>query len=310
MKLTRFGFCAALLLLTVVVFAKAQETNSLPKQTQLVRLGETTVKINVYEKRGASKITFVAPHHNEQIGLRLAKEFVEKRGGRLVEIESLDETGNPQRRINFIFAGKSYSFDPNRIFTENGRLCSKFPPEIEPLVKTFAETLLKIMLARDGNKLRDGERFLVAVHNNRDVDERVELTEKAGDLTAIAFARNFSALHDAHNNFDLQAEGVYLSNQEYDADNFVFVSTPALMNRFAAEGFSAVLQKSAAKLKIPDCRVDDGSLSVFSALENIPYINLEADAKSGEFRQRQMLEAVYKLYQDTIKSEAVTKRKD
>ncbi|HEX8396788.1 MAG TPA: hypothetical protein VF644_05145 [Pyrinomonadaceae bacterium] len=274
-------------------FAAAQN-NGVKKETQTLALGDSMIKINVYERKGA-RVTFVSPHHNEQIAVRLGREVIEKTGGRFVEIESLDENGNGQRRLNFSFKGVNYSLDPNRIFTENGRQCSHFAPEIEPIVKDFAEKFLKIILA-DGNRLREGERFLVAIHNNRDVDEQTELAQKSRDLTALSFSGGFAAMNLSQTEFHHQIEGVYLSNSEYDADNFVFVSTSALMSFFIAEGFSVVLQKPAAKLQIKSCAVDDGSLSVFAGLRNIPYINLEADAKFGEFRQRQMINAVYRLF--------------
>ncbi|MDQ4123517.1 MAG: hypothetical protein M3209_18935 [Acidobacteriota bacterium] len=274
-------------------FAAAQ-SSIVKKETLNLPLGDSIVKINVYERKGA-RVTFFSPHHNEQIAVRLGREAIEKTGGRFVEIESLDENGNGQRRLNFSFKGTNYSLDPNRIFTENGRQCAQFAPEIEPLVKDFAEKLLKIILA-DGTRLREGERFLVAIHNNRDVDESVELAQKTRDLTALSFSSGFATITLSQTEFHHQTEGVYVSNNEFDADNFVFLSTPALMSFFIAEGFSVVLQKPAAKLQIKNCTVDDGSLSVFAGVKNIPYINLEADSKYGEFRQRQMINAVYRLF--------------
>ncbi|HEV7930377.1 MAG TPA: hypothetical protein VGP12_09645, partial [Nitrosospira sp.] len=179
--------------------------------------------------------------------------------------------------------------DPNRIYTENGRSCA-LPAEIAPTVKIFADELLKLVLAEDGSSLRPGERYLVAVHNNTDVDAKVE-TARAGDLTASAFVK----AKNAHAEFYEQAQGVYLSNMEDDADNFVFLSGPQLVGYFAERGFNAVVQKSASLLESKKCSIDDGSLSVYSAQAGVPYICLEADGVSGFGRQRQMFEAVYKL---------------
>ena len=301
MKQFLFSSTVAVLAALFCPFAAAQN-NAPVKETKTLALGDSTVNVNVYEKKGA-RVTFISPHHNEQISGRLAREAVERAGGRLIEIESFDALGNAQRRLDFSFKGVNYTLDANRIFTENGRQCANYAPEIEPLVKSFADNLLKIILD-DSGKLRAGERFLVAVHNNRDVDERFELTEKSNDLTALGFSRGFTAMSLAQTEFQHQAEGVYLSNNEYDADNFVFISTPALMGFFAAEGFNVVVQKPAAKLQIKNCSVDDGSLSIYAGQRKIPYINLEADAKYGEFRQRQMINAVYRLFFDLQKSNA------
>lgn len=251
-------------------------------------LGESRVRVNVYENEGAT-VTFFSPHHNEQAGLNLAKEFVQTRGGRLVEIESFSDKGAPQRYLKFQYGGKAYQIDPNRIYTDNGRACS-LQPEIAPVVKLFADELIKLVLAEDGKSLRPGERFIVAVHNNTDVDGKAE-TARAGDLTAAAFIK----AKRTHAEFYDQAEGVYLSNMEEDPDNFVFLSGPQLVSHFAGGGFNAVVQKSANRLNSTKCSIDDGSFSVFSAQNAISYVCLEADGLTGAGRQRMMFESVYKL---------------
>jgi hypothetical protein len=251
-------------------------------------LGESRIRVNVYENDGVP-VTFFAPHHNEQAGLNLAKEFVQTRGGRLVEIESFSDTGSPQRYLKFQYGGKAYQIDPNRIYTDNGRSCA-LPLEIAPAVKLFADELIKLILAEDGRTLRPGERFIVAVHNNTDVDGKAE-TARAGDLTAAAFIK----AKRTHAEFYDQAEGVYLSNMEEDPDNFVFLSGTQLVGHFAGAGFNAVVQKSRASLNSTKCSIDDGSFSVFSAQNSLQYICLEADGLTGAGRQRMMFESVYKL---------------
>lgn len=262
------------------------------KTSRKIFLGETQIQINVYENPGSS-LTVIAPHHNEQTGLKLAKDYVEKYGGRLIEIESFDARGNPSRYISFTAQGKSYTIDPNRIFTAQGRSCAQGLSEVDAQVEAFASEVLKVLLA-DGKNLPAGKRFLVAVHNNTDVDSKTE-DARPGDLTAYAFVRTSFTKEISHGIFQEQAEGVYLSNTEDDQDNFIFLSTPKYVGYFAEKGFNVVVQKSAARLASQKCSVDDGSLSVFSAQQNIPYICLEADGATGGYRQRQMLEAVYQL---------------
>lgn len=264
-------------------------TAATKKTTQKFLLGETEVRINVYEKEG-SKVTFVAPHYNEQIAHRLAQEYIEKNGGRLVQIESFDEKGKPSRHLKFTLNGKSYSIDPNRIFTDNGRRCGGFSAEIAPTIKKFADDFLRIVLSEDSKGLRDGERFIVAVHNNTDVDTK-NTTAQSGDLTASAYVKSRTSSHT----FTEQADGVYLSNSEDDVDNFIFVSTPKYVSYFAEKGFNVVVQKNANKLRSERCNVDDGSFSVFSAQNNIQYICLEADSINGLLRQKEMFEAIYQL---------------
>lgn len=272
---------------------------ALTKTTQKFLLGETEVKINIYEKEGR-KITFVAPHFNEQIANNLAKKYVEKYGGRLVEIESYTENGIPSRYLKFRYNNKFYSIDPNRIFTENGRICSGISGEIEVSVKTFAENFLKIIFSEGAEILRAEERFIVAVHNNNDVDTK-KTSAKFGDLTASSFTKFRKTSHG----FQDQADGVYLSNLEEDIDNFIFVSTSKYISYFAEKGFNVVVQKNSGKLFSKQCSIDDGSLSVFSAQNNIQYICLEADGLTGLSRQQDMFEAVYSLISSDNKTEKI-----
>jgi hypothetical protein len=283
---------AAAIFLSLLCAAPTLARNAVEKTTRTVLLGETGVMVNVYEKSGG-RVTFFAPHFNERNASEAAREAVERNGGRLVEIESYDERGVPSRRLRFSLRGRSYDLDPNRVFTENGRRCG-VPPEAEAAVRSFAEGLLELILAGGGKRLRDGESFIVAVHNNADVDER-SARDQAADLTAAAFVKVGAHGPLSRGAFQGQAAGAYLSNQEADADNFVYLSTPQLIAPFAGRGFNVVVQKPAAELRGEGCGVDDGSLSVYAALQGIPYVCLEADASHGQLRQREMLETVYGL---------------
>lgn len=281
---------AAVLFLICVLSAAAGAQGNSNKKVRELRLGETVVKVNVYEKAGGAAVTFFAPHHDERIAGLAAREAVERRGGRLVEIESLDEAGRPARRLRFTVGGKPYTVDPNRIYTDNGRRCASQGAEADAAVKSFADALLKIILPPEAG----GPRFVVAVHNNIDFDSKAP-KDRAGDLTAAAYARTARLEAAPHGGFHESAAGVYLSNAEGDADNFVIVSAAHLMPHFAGGGFNVVVQRPAQDLRGERCGVDDGSFSVYAAQQDILYVCLEADALGGAGRQRQMLEAVYEL---------------
>jgi hypothetical protein len=274
--------------LAIILTCAAAVSGAVTKNTAKLRLGSADVRVNVYSNP-ASILTFIAPHYNEQAGLRLAKEFVATRGGRLIEIESFDASGRPSRYIRFTKDGRSYSIDPNRIFTENGRGCG-IPAEIRPDVEKFAGELLGVLF-QDRAAYRESGLFVVAVHNNADIESKSR-PARAGDLSAAAFVKVAGV---SHGTFQDQAAGVYLSNAEDDPDNFVFLSTPEYIGYFADFGFNVVVQRPAISLTSNKCSVDDGSLSVYSAQAGIPYICLEADAANGEIRHRQMFEAVYGL---------------
>jgi hypothetical protein len=287
----RPGLLVAAALCCLLGGAPSSARGAVERRTLSLRLGETSVSVNVYERPGAL-VTFFAPHHDEMIAAETAREAVARRGGRLVEIVSRDAAGRPARRLRFRLGGGDYGVDPNRVFTKNGRGCGGLPPEAEAAVERFAGALLEVIFAGGGGRPREGERLVVAVHNNADSGAKAG-RERALDLTAAAFAAGTSS--GGRPAFREQAAGVYLSNREPDDDNFVLLSTPRLLGFFAERGFSVVVQKEAAALGGKKCSVDDGSLSVYSALRAIPYVCLEADAAGGARRQREMLEAVYEL---------------
>jgi hypothetical protein len=262
------------------------------KTTRNLSLGDTEIKVNVFEAAGPG-VTFVVPHHNEQTGGKIVKEYIDKYGGRMVEIESFDKSGKPARYVSFTVGGKSYSIDPNRIFTANGLGCNTSIVDVQAKVELFATAVLNSILV-DGKKLFENDKFIVAVHNNTDIDTKA-FTSKATDLTAFSFLNVSPSLDQPHGFYHDQAEGVFVSNSEDDPDNFVLLSSKKYLSFFADKGFNVVIQKAAAKLKDTNCSVDDGSLSVFSAQNDIPYICLEADSNNGGYRQRQMMEAVYQL---------------
>lgn len=279
-----------------IFFAQSAQAAKLNKATKTLMLGETVVKINIYESKPAG-ITLFAPHYNERSGAEAAKEIIARKGGRLIEIESTDANGKPLRNLKFRFQDEFYSLDPNRIFTANGRKCSKFAGQIERLVKDFADDLLKSI----ASGAYDKNLPVIAVHNNQDVDEK-DLSARNRDLTANAFTKSGA--------YEAQANGVYLSNSETDVDNFVFLSSFAFLSFFAERDFNVIVQKPVEQLASENCEVDDGSLSVYFGQKNIPYINLEADVKTGGFRQRQMLEAVYLLIEEIRKKSAAEKNNE
>ncbi|HEX8354307.1 MAG TPA: hypothetical protein VF611_15465 [Pyrinomonadaceae bacterium] len=289
--MSRHGLLLAAVCCCLLAAAPARAQAQASKTVRTLALGETPVRVNVYESAGAA-VTLFSPHHNERGAREVAKEAVAARGGRFVEVESLDDAGAPARRLRFRAGGKPYAVDPNRVFTAQGRRCLNLPADAEAAVEAFAEELAGLLFAPGGRRLRAGESLLVAVHNNGDVEER-PAAERDTDLTAVGFVRPLKSRDSFRGEFGESAAGVYLSNAEADEDNFVVVTEARLLGPFAARGFNVIVQKPAAQLRDGKCSLDDGSLSVYAAFNDIPYANLEADAAGGAARQRQMLQAVY-----------------
>ena len=224
-----------------------------------LRLGDTPIEL-VTTDGGSPGFTFLSLHENEQTAVTAARSFVERRGGRLIELRQLG-----QRLLSFSLKQIRYRVDPNRIFTDAGiekslRLYGRFSAPAHDAVVRFRNEIL-------ANILGDHPRLIVAVHNNAD-----------GGLSTTESYRQGGPL---------QREAARMaSNPKLNAHDFFLVSDAFLFQRFQAAGFNVVLQSLTP--------ADDGSLSVYCQQRRIPYANVEAEQGHLE-EQSRMLDALIRI---------------
>jgi hypothetical protein len=220
-----------------------------------VALGDTsfTIQITIYDS--SSKLVFVHLHDDEQTAKSATHSFLEQQGGTLISIPN-----NGARLITFPFKGKSYTFDPNRMFTRRGiieslQIFQPFNAKAVPEVERFANSLLQ--------QIPDGG-YVISMHNNTDHKYSVFSYLPNGTLPG-------------------EAAKVYVS-KNMDPDDFVFTTDPDIFSDLQKRDISVVLQK-----KKP--ATDDGSLSILFGRKKKAYTNIEAE--HGHFDvQLQLLEAV------------------
>lgn len=246
------------LLLTFLTACMATEY-SIDTESVPVRIGETTIEVIIH-KAEEPGLTYFVLHENEKTAAEAALDVVRRNGGRLIEITHTEE-----RNVTFEMDGETYVFDPNRIFTEAGRVAtltdlSRSSPEALEAVATFADALLDILAAGQGD-------VIVTVHNNT-----------RGEYST------FSYEDDAQ--YAVDALYVHIADRE-DPDNFFFVTEEDLYESVRSAGYNVILQDN---LNV----TDDGSLSVYAGIHNIPYVNVEAE--HGQFEaQVEMLEFLNEL---------------
>lgn len=223
---------------------------------KLVYVGETRVRILVAQvSKGPGGFIYFHPHENEHGSAVVTRHAVREFGGRLIEIRSQGD-----RFITFRLRGKTYSFDPNRMFTDAGLESSlaHFAPMGEAVFEC-ARHLRQAVI----KQLGDGKRPIVAVHNNGEDRINALSYRKGGPLQA-------------------QAAKVALNPKERP-HNFFLVLDEQLFSRLHHAGFNTVLQSPNAP--------DDGSLCVFCQQNHWPYVNVEA-AESDMNQQQRMLAAL------------------
>jgi hypothetical protein len=99
-------------------------------------------------------------HENENTSVVAAKAFVYWTAGSLYYLQH-----GGGRLINFTLDGVQYIFDPNRMFTEEGRRktleeYSQYSKEAADQIAVLADTLLRVY----GFPQRP---YIIAIHNNR-----------------------------------------------------------------------------------------------------------------------------------------------
>ncbi|PSQ99978.1 MAG: hypothetical protein BRD48_02460 [Bacteroidetes bacterium QS_9_68_14] len=193
-------------------------------------------------------------HDDENTAVAATLGMLRRRGGRLVEVRHTGE-----RNLRFRQGSDEYVFDPNRAFTDAGaeatlRDLGPFSKEAHGAVRAFAEAFLA---AIDLESLREGPRLLVTVHNN-----------EVGSYSARSY--------DHGGEHERDAERVR-PKRRTDPDDFFFVTEPRHYDLLQGGSYHVVLQDN-------DVVTDDGSLSVWAARQELPYINVEA--QHGHLRQQ------------------------
>jgi hypothetical protein len=205
------------------------------------QIGDTLIATVSYEVSKPG-LTLFSMHDDENTAVEAGVHFIRKYGGRLIQLKHTGE-----RLVQFKLDSRSYTFDPNRMFTDKGasdslkRYGESSPQAIEE-VRKFADDVLE----KHGIDQLD---LIITLHNN---------TEK--NYSAEQYLPGQEYESDARNVFILPGS---------DTDDFFFVTDETIYSAITSSGYNAVLQNN-------ETATDDGSLSVLAARIGIPYVNIEA----------------------------------
>jgi hypothetical protein len=262
----RASWWAALVLLAMPLAGCERPGMPIAEEVVQVSFGEDGVQIWIYEA-ATPGLEFINLHEDEATSVEATLDVMRRRGGRLLVVRQHGE-----RTVRYVRGDSVYAFDPNRIFTPAGRQmqlarAGAEGEDVERALTQLADTLLALYGARD-------RALIVAVHNNW-----------PGGYSATSYMPGQE--HEA------EARFVHLNEVELP-DNFFLVTDFDLYTEMRTARFNVVLQDSARM-------TDDGSLSVWAAIQGIPYINVEA--ARGDFEaQVRMLEFVNKLAGNQVES--------
>jgi len=212
----------------------------------------TTLLLTQYGPR--TEIVMIHLHDNESASAKAAKKVLERTGGLLIQVQNKEK-----RLMHFKKSGKSFLFDPNRIFTPAGiRQNLRF---LNNHVTSAALSSVKAFSAFILQKIPNSATILIALHNNNN-----------GKYSINSYRGNGSHKKDA---------SMVYANKKNDPDNFFIVTDKQLFKKLKAEKYNVILQNN-AKAK------DDGSLSVYCGKIKIGYVNVEAEQGSMEEQVRML----------------------
>ena len=220
------------------------------------QIGETPYTIKTVTNPKGSSVALVKLHDDETTAEKAASEVLNTYGGSLLTIENGGE-----RLLTFVARGKTYRFDPNRMFSYKGirnslELHSSYSKKALSEIRHFASSLIKNL---------PQHKLIVAVHNNGDEEYSANHYQMNGPLSREA--------------------GAVFINTNMDADDFVFTTSKAVFDLYKLNEINVVLQNNSVV-------TEDGSLSVYCGKNNKPYVNIEAEHGHYDVQVR-MLELLF-----------------
>lgn len=211
-------------------------------KTIFYQLGERKIPITLSQYGTDKKIVMVNLHSDELSSINGAKQWLKENGGLMIQIEN-----NGQRNIRFRYHGKTYTFDPNRMFSAAGieqtmTQLSKYEKNAAAEIEKFGQRLLELL---PGQK-----ELVIALHNNTN-----------GFFGINSYTPGGERQHDAAD--------VY-QNKEEDPDDIFLTTDENYFKDLSAKNYNTILQDNVKARR-------DGSLSIYCGERNIKYINCETE---------------------------------
>ncbi|WP_443936595.1 hypothetical protein [Pedobacter sp. MW01-1-1] len=231
-----------LVFLFFCAFSFAQKQPSIPAMTtdtaflKIYNLNINLVKYS-YKPNG---VKFLVVHDDENTGMRAGFEYMRWSGGELIDSQY---GGMRDYYINYM--SDPFRIDPNAIYTEIGVKTRLKQSDFvsDDVAKAILNAGKKIVEFYDPKSTG----YILTLHNNGDGGFGISSYLPGYDLSSTA--------DSVHINFEM------------DGDDLLYVTEPRLYQSIKKKNVNVILQSKFVS--------NDGSLSVYAAQNNIPYINVE-----------------------------------
>jgi len=262
LKMSKFRVSISIAILGLIICLTSCASGYEINTTHIpLSIGDSTVDLVLHDT-AVPGLTYLNIHDDENTCVRAALNTIKWYGGRVFELKH-----SGKRNITFKLEGVEYEFDPNRIFSVAGieaslERFSSVSDEAIVAVEMFADELLQQIKPAELN-------VFVTLHNNEPSDNySIERYTANGDYASEALI-------------------VSVTN-DIDPNDYYFVTDYNLFIQLSQNDQNVVLQDN-------EQVTDDGSLSVWSAHQQIPYVNIEV--QEGHRRvQEGMIQLLHELY--------------
>ncbi|MGQ3014387.1 MAG: hypothetical protein ACT6QS_11820 [Flavobacteriales bacterium] len=260
MKLNRI---AGLALFFVPILLHSQSNTTIAVVTKTLSLPRQKVEVWIHTAPKDGPV-FFNMHDDENTSTEAALALIADSGGTYIELKH-----SGARNISFRQRRKRYTFDPNRIYTDEGIRATlekngPYDEKAHRAVRRFSDNLLELVQ-------RISPQYIFTLHNNT-----------PENLMVYSFVPG--------REYEADASEVYADTTK-DHDDFILVTKKLFFDYYRLSGYNCVLQNQRP--------TNDGSLSVWAALNRVPYINIEAEHGHVE-EQKEMMRATYQMLQHPV----------
>jgi hypothetical protein len=223
-----------------------------------IKLSKTKIELKQFIGAQNNDILFLNIHQDEQTSIDAIQAFAKD-----IPLNFAYFNHKQTRRIEYQIGKNTFTVDPNRIYTKEGR---EKTIESERKV-TLRSKLVAKKLANEIIQLISNYKTIVTLHNNSDVNYSIKSYLPGGD--------------EAENTAEV------FINPKMDADDFIYTTEKRFFDYLKNANYNVILQDNTHF-------VNDGSLSVYCGIKGISYINIEAQL--GHYNEQlELIKVIYEM---------------
>jgi len=250
--------CTKKLILILFLGSAISFSQSSKIMNKTIKLAKTKIELKQVKQAKNNDILFLNIHQDEQTSIDAIQVFSKD-----IPLNFAYFNHKKTRRIKYQIGKNTFTVDPNRIYTKEGR---EKTIESEHQI-TLRSKMVAKKLAKEIIQLISHYQTIVTLHNNSDVNYSIKSYLPNGD--------------EAENTAE-----VYI-NPNMDADDFIYTTEKRFFDYLKNANYNVILQDNTHF-------VNDGSLSVYCGIKGIPYINIEAQL--GHFNEQlELIKVIYEM---------------